>query len=122
MKNLVLLAAIVFSTANGSLAQQNGKIHHLMVSIHFGSNAFHPQIIVTKDDGSQEVTNSDKIGWIRTSRTMDIRKGKMAANEDSLFFTLKTFYDAGWVLVSSSSLKIGMDDDYLSRYFFIKQD
>jgi hypothetical protein len=122
MKYTMMLLAFSLCLAQTLNAQQKGKTRHLMVSLHTGLNAYHPQMVVTSDDGSQNVTMATKTSWMWTAQTGDIRPGKLAAWEDSLFLTLKPFYDAGWELVTTNIIKISASDDYIARYFFKKED
>lgn len=93
-----------------------------MVSIHSGVDAYHPEIIVTKEDGTQEVTRADKKSWLWTGKTFDTKTGRMEATEDSLFVTLKPYFEAGWQLASSTIIKNNGVDDYIARYYFTKKD
>lgn len=94
-----------------------------MVSIHGGYTAHQPEIIVTKDDGTQEITKATKKNWLWNKQTFDQRDGEIEANEDSLFLILKPYFDAGWQLASSTiiSNRAG-EDDYIARYYFTKKD
>ena len=122
MKRFLLFLVIAFFAATNAGAQQIKKTHFMMVSIHSGLGAYHPQLIVTKEDGSQEITKADKKSWMWTGNTFDSRDGKMAANEDSLFNTLKPYFEAGWQLASATIIKNNGNDDYIARYYFTKKD
>jgi hypothetical protein len=114
-------ANVTAQTANAS-AQKTDKIHFLMVSIHAGSAAYHPRLIVTKEDGTQEVTEAVKGSWMDKATTFDRNDGRMAANEDSLFHTLKPFFDAGWQLAGTTILSNNGLEDYMARYYFIRKE
>jgi len=122
MKYLLLTLCTALLTAANTNAQEQKKIHFMMVSIHSGVAAYHPALIVTKEDGTQEITKVDKKSWLWTGVTFDGRSGKMEANEDSLFTTLKPYFEAGWQLASSTIIKNNASDDYIARYYFIKKD
>ena len=107
--------------ANAS-AQKTDKIHFLIVSIHAGSAAYHPRLIVTKEDGTQEVAEAVKGSWMDKATTFDRNDGRMAANEDSLFQTLKPYFDAGWQLAGSTILNNYGLEDYIARYYFTRMD
>jgi len=122
MKYLLLTLFTALLTATSINAQQQKKVHFMMVSIHSGIAAYHPELIVTKEDGTQEVTKADKKSWLWTGMTFDTRSGRMEANEDSLFITLKPYFQAGWQLASSTIIKNNGSDDYIARYYFTKKD
>lgn len=122
MKYFVLCLAITFLAVAHAGAQQLKKTHFMMVSIHSGLGAYRPQLIVTKEDGTQEITKADKKSWMWTGNTFDTRDGKIAANEDSLFNTLKPYFEAGWQLASATIIKNNGSDDYIARYYFTKKD
>jgi hypothetical protein len=122
MKYLLSAFSIALLTITNAGAQQTKKIHFMMVSIHSGVGAYHPEMIVTKEDGTQEITKADKKSWMWTGVTFDTRDGKIAANEDSLFLTLKPYFEAGWQLASSTIIKNNAEDDYIARFYFTKKD
>jgi len=94
-----------------------------MLSIHAGRDAHQPEIIVTKEDGTQEITKAHKGGWLWDSMTFDnTHNGRIEENEDSLFQILKPYFDAGWQLASSTIIHNLQIDDYIARYYFTKKD
>ena len=99
-------------------AQVKRASHHLMVTFITGSPAygFTPQTIVTREDGTQQITMADKKSWMNAN---DFNHGRFALNEDSLFLTLKPFFDAGWNLTTTSTFEKA-NGDFISRYFFTK--
>jgi hypothetical protein len=120
MRHLLLALAIVsFLTVN---VKGQNKVHFMMVSIHAGSSAYQPELIVTKDDGKQEITKAGKGNWMRESGTFDVRKGKIEENEDSLFQLLKPYFNDGWQLTASTIIRNGNSDDYIARYYFTKKE
>jgi len=121
MKHLLLALSIASFAATNAKAQN--KIHFMMVSIHAGYNAHQPEIVVTKENGAQEITKAGKKSWMSATMTFDeIRDGRIAENEDSLFLTLKPYFDAGWQLSASTIIRNGESDDYIARYYFTKKD
>jgi hypothetical protein len=123
MRHLLLTLSIAFIISANAEAQNTNKIHFMMVSIHAGSTAHHPELIVTKDS-VQDITKAGTNSWMYKGITFDTRDGKIESNEDSLFKTLKPYFDAGWQLAGSTIIKnnnIGIDD-YIARYYFTKKD
>jgi hypothetical protein len=108
-------------SANAS-AQNTGKIHFMMVTIHAGDAATHPRLIVTREDGTQEVRAAAKGSWMDKATTFDRNDEKFAADEDSLFQTLKPFFDAGWQLAGSTMTTNNGLEDYMARYYFTRKD
>ena len=123
MKQFILALSVFFLTFHAT-AQNVNKTHFMMVSIRAGYNAYQPELIVTKEDGTQEITKAGKKNWMRASMTFDnIHNGRIEQNEDSLFLVLKPYFDAGWQLASSTIIKNGNDlDDYIARYYFTRKD
>ena len=123
MKTLLLVClSIALIISIHSKAQSVKKTHFMMVSIHSGLGAYHPEIIITKEDGTQDIFKADKKSWLWTGITFDRRNGKLEANEDSLFMTLKPYFEAGWQLSTATIVKNTGDDDFIARYFFTKKD
>jgi len=120
MKNVIFLLALSFTLLNAAVAQQKAASHHLMVTFVTGGEAygFTPQTIVTREDGTQQITMADKKSWMNGN---DFNHGRFAANEDSLFLALKPFFDAGWNLTTTSTSQ-WTTGEFVSRYFFAKAD
>ena len=122
MKHVILTLSIAFFVTAHAAAQQTHKVHFMMVSIHAGYNAAQPELVVTKEDGTQEITKAGKKSWMWNRLTFDINNGGIASTEDSLFLTLKPFFDAGWQLNASTIVKNEGKDDYIARYYFTRKD
>jgi len=120
MKNVIFLLALSFCMINNVVAQPKGSPHHLMVTFITGGDAYSltPQTIVTREDGTQQMTKADKKSWMNGN---DFNHGRFAPNEDSLFLALKPFFDAGWNLTTTSTFQWA-SGDFVSRYFFTKAD
>jgi hypothetical protein len=118
---LLISANATAQNANPS-AQKSDKIHFLMLTIHGGSAAFHPRMIVTKEDGTQEITPAAKGSWMDKMVNFERVDNRMAANEDSLFQTLKPYFDAGWQLSGSTILNNNGLEDFIARYYFTRKD
>jgi hypothetical protein len=121
MRRLFLALSIAFCLSATANAQNTKKTHFMMVSIHAGAGAHHPEIIVTKEDGTQQIVKAGKNSWM-SGNSFDTRAGRMEGNEDSLFQVLKPYFDAGWTLASSSVVSIFNADNYILRYYFTKKD
>ena len=102
-------------------AQNTKKTNFMLVSIHYGSGSSHPEIIVTKEDGTQQITRAGKNSWMSKS-TFDTRANRMEANEDSIFLALKPYFDGGWQLASSTIIRNTSFDDFVARYYFTRKD
>jgi hypothetical protein len=121
MRRLLLALAIVsFLTVN---VNGQNKIHFMMVSIHTGSNARQPELIVTKEDGKQQITKAVKNSWMWKATSFNYtRNGGIEESEDSLFQILKPYFDDGWQLSASTIIRNGNFDDYIARYYFTKKE
>jgi hypothetical protein len=118
----LLISANATAQNTNAAAQNRDKIHFLMLTIHGGSAAFHPRMIVTKEDGTQEITTAAKGSWMDKMVNFDRIDNRMAANEDSLFQTLKPNFDAGWQLSGSTILNNNGLEDYIARYYFTRKE
>jgi hypothetical protein len=121
MTRLLLALSIAFCLSGTAHAQNTKKTHFMMVSIHAGAGALHPEIIVTKEDGTQQITRAGKNSWM-TRNTFDPKASKMESTEDSLFQALKPYFDAGWTLASSDMVSVGTAENYILRYYFTRKD
>ncbi len=123
-----LLACCIFS---GRLVAQNAHhTHLLMLTIHSGTAANHPEIVVTNENGQQSTPLGKQHWLLKESATKLVgfkHKDLLPQNEDSLYQLLKPYFDQGWTLTSTEVLEgrgVGPDpgDDLLTRYFFTRQD
>jgi len=121
MNRLLLALSVAFCLSANANAQNTRKTHFMMVSIHYGSGSSHPEIIVTKEDGTQQITRAGKNSWMSKS-TFDTRANRMEANEDSIFLALKPYFDGGWQLASSTIIRNTSFDDFVARYYFTRKD
>jgi hypothetical protein len=93
--------------------------HHLLLTIFSGPSGYVPHMIITKEDGTQEIRKAEnKKSWLYGA---DLDHGRIALNEDSLMVALKPFFDAGWNL-STSNVTTWIQGAYVTRYFFTKQE
>jgi hypothetical protein len=128
MKNCMAVLILALLIFNKTDAQTKKKIHSMMISIHSGHSAHHPEMIITKEDGTQEIIVATRKSWMWTAQTFSTKDGGIEANEDSLFLTLKPYFENGWKLVSanvtSNIITTGAVpvEDYIARYFFTKED
>jgi hypothetical protein len=123
MKHFLLALSATFVIAVNAKAQTNNKTHFMLVSIHAGVNAHQPEVIVTREDGPQQITKAVRKSWMWEATTFDVRDGKIEENEDSLFQILKPYFDAGWQLASSTIIRnVQSADDYIARYYFTRKD
>jgi hypothetical protein len=121
MSRLFLALSIAFFMTANADAQKTNNTHFMMVSIHGGAGAWHPEIIVTKEDGTQQIIKAGKNSWM-TRNTFDPKASKMESTEDSLFQALKPYFDAGWTLASSDMVSISTAENYILRYYFTRKD
>jgi hypothetical protein len=121
MNRLLLALSVAFLMTAKVDAQNAKKTHFMLVSIHYGSGSSHPEIIVTKEGGPQQITKAGKNSWMSKS-TFDTRANRMEANEDSIFLALKPYFDGGWQLASSTIIRNTSYDDYVARYYFTRRD
>ena len=130
MKYFLCYLLVFCLISRTSLAQSVRHSHLLILTIHSGDLAFHPEIVVTSEDG-QQVTLLRKPHWLLNETATKFsglkHKDILQENEDSLYQLLKPYFDQGWMLRSTQVISgkgVGTDagDDLLTRYFFTKQD
>jgi ribosomal protein L3 len=120
MKKAALLLAIGVLSATLVSAQNRKQSSYLLISVYTDAGRLagvHEKVIVTKQDGSQEVIKNHGLGVFAFSSK------RINEEEDSLMQMLKPYFDDGWKLVSVSSLTIPQGTSgVLTRYFLSKKE
>jgi hypothetical protein len=119
MKKCILFLSVCCFSARLP-AQQLSRTHYMMISV-FESATLIPHattnVLVTKEDGTQELTVSRKIPEYSLKHLKE--------NEDSVFMLLKPYFDGGWKLVSVTVIPLPQGStisNYLTRYFLCRED
>lgn len=118
-RSLILALAFLFSALT-ILGQSQKKTHWLMVSV-FENASLIPRsttnILVTREDGTQKLTVIKRIPEYSLKHFQE--------NEDSVFAMLQPFFADGWRLTSTTTIPNTQSTtgfNYLTRYFFCKED
>jgi hypothetical protein len=120
MKKVVSLLSTVLLLASLASAQNKKESEHLLISefIEAGGLAgMHEKVIVTKQDGSQEVIKDHSL------RNLAFSSKGVNVTEDSVMQMLKPYFENGWELISVSSMTIPQGTTgVVTRYFLSKKD
>ncbi len=120
MKKVVSILSSVLLLASIASAQSRKVPEYLLISVFTeagGLGGMHEKVIVTKQDGGQEVIKEYSL------RSMAFASKGINVVEDSVMQMLKPYFESGWKLASVSSLTIPQGaTGILTRYFLSKQD
>jgi hypothetical protein len=120
MKKVASLLSVFLFLASMASAQSKRESEHLLISefVEAGGLAgMHEKVIVTKQDGSQEVIKDHSLKILAFSS-----KG-INVVEDSVMKMLKPYFESGWELISVSSMTIPQGTTgVVTRYFLSKKE
>jgi hypothetical protein len=120
MRKVASLLSIVLLLDSLASAQSKTGSKHLLISefIEAGGLAgMHEKVIVTKQDGSQEVIKDHSL------RILAFSSKGINVVEDSVMQMLKPYFEGGWELISVSSMTIPEGSTgVVTRYFLSKKD
>jgi hypothetical protein len=120
MKKALPLLAIVLFLASLASAQSKKATEYLLISVFDeagGLLGIHEKVIVTRQDGSQEVITDHSL------RNLAFASSRINIVEDSVMQMLKPYFEGGWKLVSVASLTIPQGTTgIVTRYFLSRKE
>ncbi len=118
MKKAILISIIILGAVYQTFAQEKGKTRHMIISMYESYSVAmgkSPNVFITRDDTIQ----------IQKSINFNLHvklKDQVAAHENQIMQLLEPYYNDGWKLVNSSSLKAIDSNFYITRFFFVKDE
>src|ERR1700748_1273655 len=100
MKKATLIAALVLGTVYHTFAQQKSKTKHMIITIYetYSNWGKSPNVFITRDDTAQVRKNIEFNLHLKL-------KYEVPAHETQLMQILEPYYNSGWKLITTSSVK-----------------
>ncbi|HRH60918.1 MAG TPA: hypothetical protein PL045_10135 [Chitinophagaceae bacterium] len=126
MKKIVIIAAVLFISANNVFAQEStakSKTFMQITTIESVVNGGlgRSKMIITNPDGTQTESNLENLFSM-----VGINFGNIKQNEDKIVRTLKTYTDSGWAIDKVTSFTLSPTDNgmgiFMTRYLLSKED